>query len=80
MGDKVDKLRARAFELGLSHSAIDRLLGKAGYTNKVMNRNKRLGAKFEAELCAVLALKSLLVVDPEREALMQDEWERQRRK
>jgi hypothetical protein len=79
MSDKVDLLRARIFELGLSHCAVDRLTGKAGYTNKVMNRKKRLGPKFEAELCKVLALKPLLVVDVEREALMQDEWERCRK-
>jgi hypothetical protein len=80
MSDKVGIIRARIFELGLSHSAVDRLLGKTGYTNKVMNGTKRLGAKVEAELCEALALKSQFVVDAEREALMQAEWERCRRK
>jgi hypothetical protein len=34
----------------------------------------------EAQLCKALAMKSQLVVDAEREAVMQAEWERQRRK
>ncbi|MFZ1968313.1 MAG: hypothetical protein WA832_03505 [Bradyrhizobium sp.] len=80
MSDKVEIFRARIVSLGLSHSAVDRILGKSGYTNKVMNRKKRLGSKIEAELCAALALKSQFVVDAEREALMQAEWERWRRK
>jgi hypothetical protein len=80
MSDKVEIFRARIISLGLSHSAVDRILGKAGYTNKVMNRKKRLGTKFEAELCGALALKREFVVDAEREALMQSEWERLRRK
>jgi hypothetical protein len=67
-------------ELGLSHSAVDRILGKSGYTNKVMNRKKRLGPKVEAQLCKALAMKSEFVVDAEREAVMQAEWERWRRK
>jgi hypothetical protein len=80
MSDKVEIFRARIVSLGLSHSAVDRILGKAGYTNKVMNRKKRLGAKFEAELCGALALQPGFVVDDDREALMQPEWERLRRK
>ena len=80
MSDKVEIFRARIVSLGLSHSAVDRILGKAGYTNKVMNGKKRLGAKVEAELCDALALKPEFVVDGEREAMMQSEWERWRRK
>jgi hypothetical protein len=80
MSDKVEIFRARIVSLGLSHSAVDRILGKAGYTNKVMNRKKRLGAKVEAELCRALALKPEFVVDAEREALMRAEWECERRK
>jgi antitoxin component HigA of HigAB toxin-antitoxin module len=79
MSDAVERFRARMVELGLSHSAVDRLLGKAGYTNKVMNRKKGLGPKVEAQLCRALALKPEFVVDAEREALMQAEWERQRK-
>jgi hypothetical protein len=80
MSDAVERFRVRMVELGLSHSAVDRILGKAGYTNKVINRKKRLGAKVEAELCDVLALKREFVVDAEREAVMQAEWEKWRRK
>jgi hypothetical protein len=79
MSDAVEIFRVRMVELGLSHSAVDRLLGKAGYTNKVMNRKKQLGPKVTAQLCEALALKHELVVDAEREALMQAEWERQRK-
>ena len=80
MTEKVEIFRARIASLGLSHSAVDRILGKSGYTNKVMNGKKRLGSKFETELCAALALKPQFVVDAEREALMRAEWERWRRK
>jgi hypothetical protein len=80
MSDAVEIFRVRMVDLGLSHSAVDRILGKSGYTNKVMNRKKRLGSKMEAQLCDALALKRPFVVDAEREALMQAEWERQRRK
>lgn len=80
MTDAVEIFRLRIIELGLSHSAVDRILGKSGYTNKVMNRKKRLGSKMEAQLCDALALKPQFVVDAEREALMRSEWERWRRK
>jgi len=80
MSDPVEIFRLRMVELGLSHSAVDRILGKSGYTNKVMNRKKRLGSKVTAQFCYALALKDQLVVDAEREALMQAEWERWRRK
>lgn len=80
MSDAVERFRVRMVELGLSHSAVDRILGKSGYTNKVMNRKKRLGPKVEAQLCKALAMKSEFVVDAEREAVMQAEWERWRRK
>jgi hypothetical protein len=80
MSDKVEIFRARIVSLGLSHSAVDRILGKAGYTNKVMNGKKGLGAKVEADLCSALALKSEFVVDTDREAQMQAEWECERRK
>jgi hypothetical protein len=82
MSDTVERFRIRIVELGLSHSAVDRILGTAGYTNKVMNRKKRLGPKMTARLCNALALaqKSEFVVDAEREVLMQAEWARQRRK
>ena len=80
MADKVDIFRARIVSLGLSHSAVDRLLGKTAYINKVMNRRKRLGAKVEADLCRVLAMRPEFVVDAEREALMQAEWDCERRK
>jgi hypothetical protein len=45
-----------------------------------MNGKKRLGAKVAAELCEALALRREFVIDAEREALMQAEWERYRRK
>jgi antitoxin component HigA of HigAB toxin-antitoxin module len=80
MSDEVEIFRARIVSLGLSHSAVDRILGKAGYTNKVMNRKKRLGAKVAAELASALAMKREFVIDADREALMQAEWERWRRK
>jgi hypothetical protein len=81
MSDEVERFRMRMVELGLSHSAVDRILGKSGYTNKVMNRKKGLGPKVEAQLCKALALKLKreFVVDADREALMQAEWERQRK-
>ena len=80
MSDKVDIFRARILSLGLSHAAVDRILGKAGYTNKVMNGRKGLGPKVEEQLCRALAMKPGFVVDTEREALMRAEWEKQRRK
>jgi hypothetical protein len=80
MSDAVERFRVRIVELGLSHSAVDRILGTPGYTNKVMNRKKRLGPKMTARLCNALALKHEFVVDAEREAAMQAEWERWRRK
>ena len=45
MGDEVEIFRARIVALGLSHSAVDRMLGTPGYVNKLMNRKKRLGPK-----------------------------------
>ena len=80
MSDKVEIIRARIVSLGLSHLAVDRLLGKVGYTNKVMNGKKHLGMKMEADYCRVLALKPEFVVDAEREALMRAEWDCERRK
>jgi hypothetical protein len=59
---------------------VDRIMGKSHYTNKVINRKKRLGAKMEAEFCEALALKREFVIDADREALMQAEWDRYRRK
>ena len=73
----IEALRARKNELELANSAVDELGGLcAGHADKVLgpSRTKGLTAMTLDTLLGVLALKLVVIEDPEAAARMVDRW------
>jgi hypothetical protein len=78
--DMVSMWGARIAELGLSNLQVDLLANQPlGYCNKILNLKKRPGAKTIERMNHALALAFKPVVDPEREQIMREEWEKRQR-
>ncbi len=76
-----DAIQARIVELELPQLGVDGLAGLSrGYCNKILNGKKDPTAATLRQLLDALALGAVLKIDPEREAIMRQEWEKARRR
>jgi predicted transcriptional regulator len=76
-----DAIRAQIAELELPHLGVDGLAGlPQGYCNKILNGKKDPTTETLGKLLDALALGAVLKIDPEREAIMRDAWEKARRR